>query len=73
MKRCDAMVDVGRRKFLTGASIVAGAAAANIAVTEAKAAVPSARVNDSKRTSSASHTYIACFGAVLSKSCSCCE
>jgi arsenite oxidase small subunit len=44
MKRCDAMVDVGRRKFLTGASIVAGAAAANIAVTEAKAAVPSARV-----------------------------
>ena len=44
MKRCDAMVDVGRRKFLTGASIAAGAAAANIAVTEAKAAVPSARV-----------------------------
>ena len=44
MKRCDAMVDVGRRKFLTGASIAAGAAAAQIAGTEAKAAVPSARV-----------------------------
>lgn len=38
MKRCDAMVDVGRRKFLTGAGIAAGAAAANFAVTEAKAA-----------------------------------
>jgi arsenite oxidase small subunit len=44
MKRCDAMVDVGRRKFLTGASIAAGAAAANIAISEAKAALPSARV-----------------------------
>src|SRR6516165_5116798 len=44
MKRCDAIVDVGRRKFLTGASIAAGAAAANIAISEAKAALPSARV-----------------------------
>ena len=44
MKRCDAMVDVGRRKFLTGASIAAGVAAANVAIPEAKAAPPSARV-----------------------------
>ena len=28
MKRCDAMVDVGRRKFLTGAGVAAAGAAA---------------------------------------------
>jgi arsenite oxidase small subunit len=44
MKRCDAMVDVGRRKFLTGASIAAGAAAASIGIPNAKAAPSSARV-----------------------------
>ena len=46
MKRCDAMVDVGRRKFLRGAGIAAaGAAAAGVPIGEAKAAAPSARVN----------------------------
>ncbi len=46
MKRCDAMVDVGRRKFLTGASMTAaGAAAAAVSISEAKAAPPSALVN----------------------------
>ena len=46
VKRCDAMVDVGRRKFLSGASMAAaGAAAATIAPREAKAAPPSARIN----------------------------
>jgi arsenite oxidase small subunit len=45
MKRCDAMVDIGRRKFLTGAGITAaGAAAAAVSISEAKAAPPSARV-----------------------------
>jgi arsenite oxidase small subunit len=38
MKRCNAMVDAGRRKFLTGASIAAaGAAAATMSVPQAKA------------------------------------
>ena len=46
MKRCDAMVDVGRRKFLTGASVAAaGAAAATIAMPQAKAAPAAARVD----------------------------
>jgi arsenite oxidase small subunit len=46
MKRCDAMVDVGRRKFLTGAGITAaGAAAAAVSISEVKAAPPSALVN----------------------------
>jgi arsenite oxidase small subunit len=46
MKRCDAMVDVGRRKFLTGAGVTAvGAAAATVSISEAKAAPPAARVD----------------------------
>lgn len=45
MNRCDAIVDVGRRKFLTGAGVVAaGAAAAGAPIREAKATPPSARV-----------------------------
>ena len=46
MKRCQMMVDVGRRKFLTGASIAAaGAAAATVAMRQAKAAPAPARVD----------------------------
>jgi arsenite oxidase small subunit len=46
MQRCDRMVDAGRRKFLSGAGLVAaGAAAAAVAPTQAKAAPPSARVD----------------------------
>lgn len=46
MKRCDAIVDVGRRKFLAGASIAAaGAAAASIPVRDAKAEPGAARVD----------------------------
>lgn len=46
MKQCNAMIDLGRRKFLSGASIMAaGAAAATITTREAKAAPPSARIN----------------------------
>lgn len=46
MKRCDAMVDVGRRKFLTGAGITAvGAAAAAVSIPEAKAAPAPALVD----------------------------
>ena len=45
MKRCNAMVDVGRRKFLTGASVVAaGAAASAVPVSDTKAAPAPARV-----------------------------
>jgi arsenite oxidase small subunit len=45
MKRCVAMVDVGRRKFLSGAGMVAaGAAAASVPMPKAKAAVAPARV-----------------------------
>jgi arsenite oxidase small subunit len=45
MKRCDAMVNVARRKFLTGAGVVAaGAAAASVPIREAKAAPPAAGV-----------------------------
>ncbi|HEY7607965.1 MAG TPA: arsenate reductase (azurin) small subunit [Alphaproteobacteria bacterium] len=45
MKRCPTMVDVGRRRFLTGAGVaVAGAAAATICGGKAKAAPPAARV-----------------------------
>ena len=45
MKRCEAMIDAGRRKFLTGAGVVAvGAATATVAVPEAKAAPSPARV-----------------------------
>jgi len=46
MKRCQAMIDVGRRKFLSGAGIAAaGAAAATIVTPEAKAAPAAARVD----------------------------
>lgn len=46
MKQCDAMVNLGRRKFLSGASVAAvGAAAATITTREAKAAPASARIN----------------------------
>ena len=45
MKQCEAMIDAGRRKFLTGAGVVAvGAATAAVAVPEAKAAPSPARV-----------------------------
>jgi arsenite oxidase small subunit len=45
MKRCNAMVDAGRRKFLTGAGIVAGGAAASaVPVSDTKAAPAPARV-----------------------------
>jgi arsenite oxidase small subunit len=46
MKRCQMIVDVGRRRFLSGASIAAASvAAATVAAPQAKAAPPSARVN----------------------------
>jgi arsenite oxidase small subunit len=46
MKRCNAMVDAGRRKFLTGAGVVAaGAAASAVAVPDAQAAPAPARVS----------------------------
>lgn len=46
MKRCNAMVDAGRRKFLAGAGFAAaGAAAATVITTQAKAAPPAARVD----------------------------
>ena len=46
MKQCDAMVDLGRRKFLSGAGVTAaGAAAAGLAIPQAKADTASARVN----------------------------
>ena len=46
MKRCDLLVDVGRRRFLSGAGMAAAGAAvtAVIPVGEGKAAVPTARV-----------------------------
>lgn len=46
MKRCDLLVDAGRRRFLSGASVAAaGAAAATVLpAAPAKAAVPTARV-----------------------------
>ena len=45
MKRCQMIVDVGRRQFLSGASMaVAGVAAATVVAPQAKAAPP-ARVN----------------------------
>jgi arsenite oxidase small subunit len=45
MKRCDAMIDAGRRKFLTGAGVVAvGAATSGVPVSESKAAPFPARV-----------------------------
>ena len=46
MKRCHMMVDVGRRKFLSGAGIAAASVAtANISMPQAKAAPAPARVN----------------------------
>jgi len=46
MKRCHKMVDVGRRQFLSGASIAAaGVAVSAVVPQEAKAAAPLARVN----------------------------
>ncbi len=46
MKRCDAMVDAGRRKFLAGASFAAaGVAAVSVPLTGAKAGPPPARVD----------------------------
>ena len=46
MKRCQLMVDVGRRKFLSGASIAAaGVAAATLPMPSAKAAPNAARVS----------------------------
>ena len=46
MKRCNAMVDAGRRKFLTGAGVVAaGAAASAVPVPDAQAAPAPARVS----------------------------
>lgn len=46
MERCDRMVDAGRRKFLTGAGFAAaGAAAAVVVPTQAKAAPSAARVD----------------------------
>lgn len=46
MKRCQTMIDVGRRKFLTGAGVAAaGAAAAAVVMPEAKAAPAPARVD----------------------------
>jgi arsenite oxidase small subunit len=46
MKRCQMIVDVGRRQFLSGATMAAaGVAAATVAVSQAKAAPSSARVN----------------------------
>jgi arsenite oxidase small subunit len=44
MKKCDLMVDAGRRRFLSGAGAAAGAAATLAVVTEAKAAPQPARV-----------------------------
>src|SRR5215471_14087418 len=46
MKRCAQMVDVGRRKLLTGAGVAAaGAAAAAVVVSDAKAVSGPARVD----------------------------
>jgi arsenite oxidase small subunit len=46
MKRCDRLVDVGRRRFLSGAGVVAAGAAATAVMPagEANAALPTARV-----------------------------
>jgi arsenite oxidase small subunit len=46
MKRCQAMIDVGRRKFLTGAGVAAaGAAASTVMVPQAEATPLPARVD----------------------------
>jgi arsenite oxidase small subunit len=45
MQRCQKMVEVGRRKFLTGAGLAVAGAAAAIAAPDAKAAPGGARVD----------------------------
>ena len=46
MSRCDRMVDVGRRKFMSGAGLAAaGVAVTSIVPTTSKAAPPAARVS----------------------------
>ena len=46
MRRCNAMIDAGRRKFLTGAGVTAvGAAASAVMASQAKAAPAAARVD----------------------------
>ncbi len=46
MKQCDVMVNLARRRFLSGAGMAAaGAAAATISTREAKAAPPAARID----------------------------
>jgi arsenite oxidase small subunit len=46
MKSCSTMIDVGRRKFLSGAGFAAaGVAASALPASQAKAAPPQARVN----------------------------
>src|SRR5271169_1750850 len=47
MKRCDRLVDVGRRRFLSGAGLAAAGIAANTALPAgpAKAAPPAARID----------------------------
>jgi arsenite oxidase small subunit len=46
MKRCELLVDAGRRRFLSGAGVVAAGAAATavLPAADAKAALPTARV-----------------------------
>lgn len=46
MKRCNLLVDLGRRRFLSGAGVAAAGAAASavLPTPEAKAAIPTARV-----------------------------
>jgi arsenite oxidase small subunit len=45
MQRCPKIIDVGRRKFLTGAGVAAAGAAAAMTMPQAKAAPGTARVN----------------------------
>ena len=47
MRRCDLLVDVGRRRFLSGAGLAAAGAAAGtvLPASKAEAALPQARVN----------------------------
>ena len=40
MKRCDLLVDVGRRRFLSGAGVVAAGAAATAVMPAARARPP---------------------------------
>jgi len=45
MQSCPKMIDVGRRKFLTGAGVAAAGAAATMTMPQAKAAPGTARIN----------------------------